>query len=420
MRTTYITALVIAVIVTIWLLSGQINQPKKIMPEPLSVQNSELTDSQSDTPLTRIRAIVMHAQEKISKITVRGQTQNKRTVVVKSETKGRIISRSVERGDQVAKGTLLCQLAVDDRKVAVLKTEAELNHAKIDYQGSLKLQKRNLQSATDIASVKAKLARATADAARAELELARTEIRAPFAGLVENTHVENGDYIQQGAGCITLIDLDPMLLVGQVAERNVHKLKLNATAIGTLSNGQILEGNISFIGSKSDENTRTYTIEVEIPNADLAIKSGYTAQIVVNVGRLSAHKVSPALLSLDDIGNIGIRTVNAQNRVEFHPVDIIEDDPSGIWVVGLPATTTLITVGQELVVPGEEVKVVFEATGGFPASSPVSSEDKSFQSAIKSSAQPSDKTSGRVLATDIVRSSVASPGTITSGTGISP
>ena len=360
------TALIIAITVVAWLVSGQINQPKKVMPASLAIQNSQFSAAQADETLTRVRAEVIHAEVRTAKVMVRGQTRNKRTVMVKAETRSKIVSRPVERGDRVAKGDLLCKLAVEDRWATVLQAKAGLNHAQINFDGSLKLQKRGLQSETAIASIKADLARAEADLSRARLEMARTEIRAPFAGVIEDTHAETGDYLQPGAGCITLIDLDPMLLVGQVAERNVHKLSIGAVARGVLADGKIVEGRISFIGNKSNERTRTYAIEVAIPNSDYAIKSGYTAQIEVAVHELMAHQISPALLSLDDEGNIGVRTIDNQNRVVFNLVEIVADDPQGIWITGIPDVATLITVGQELVVPGEEVEISYQSSVELP------------------------------------------------------
>lgn len=368
MRTTYITALVIAVVVILWLISGQIDQPDDVMQPSLAVQKSQQEAEQNDGQLSRVRATVVYAQPRTAEVTVRGQTQNKRTVIVRSETRGRVISRPVERGEKVAKGDLLCQLATDDREAAIVEASAGLTAAKIDFDGSVKLQKRGLQSETAVASINAKLATAKAKLTRAKLELARTQIRAPFGGLIEETFVESGDFIQSGTSCVTLVDLSPMLLVGQVAERNVHRLKLNSAASGLLSNGQEVQGRITFVGSKSNEKTRTYAIEVEIPNADYAIKSGFTAKINIGVEEVLAQLVSPALLSLDDEGKIGIRTVNSRNRVVFNLVEIIADGPEGIWITGIPEVATLITVGQELVVPGEEVDVVFEDSRAMPAS----------------------------------------------------
>ena len=74
-----------------------------------------------------------------------------------------------------------------------------------------------------------------------------------------------------------------------------------------------------------------------------------------------AHKVSPALFSLDDRGGYGIKVVNDDNVVEFYTVSVVSEDADGVWVQGLPNTANVITVGQELVVNGERVAPVFVA-----------------------------------------------------------
>lgn len=76
-----------------------------------------------------------------------------------------------------------------------------------------------------------------------------------------------------------------------------------------------------------------------------------------------AHKPSPGVLTLDDSGRVGVRTVEANNKVRFVPVTIIGQDADGLWVGGLPERATVITVGQEFVVDGQTVEPVAGATG---------------------------------------------------------
>ncbi|MEC8349595.1 MAG: efflux RND transporter periplasmic adaptor subunit, partial [Pseudomonadota bacterium] len=92
-----------------------------------------------------------------------------------------------------------------------------------------------------------------------------------------------------------------------------------------------------------------------LDNSDRSLRSGITAQIKIPVASVLAQRVSPALFALDDRGEIGIRVIDENNIVHFHNVQIISDDPDGVWVTGLPNETTLITVGQEMVVAGERV-----------------------------------------------------------------
>jgi multidrug efflux system membrane fusion protein len=167
--------------------------------------------------------------------------------------------------------------------------------------------------------------------------------------------VEIGDYVNPGQGCATIVDLNPMLMVGRVAEKDVVDVRLGELAIGNLADGQTVQGPVTFVGQQSDPQTRTYAVEIQLDNADSALRSGITAEIKIPVERVLAQKISPALFALDDRGDIGVRILDANNIVHFHNVDIISEDPDGVWVTGLPNETAVITVGQEMVVAGERV-----------------------------------------------------------------
>lgn len=360
MRNTYVTAILIAVALAGWLYSGQLDDSATGKHPTLAEQNRLLKAHQQDRARTQVRGRVIQASSQVKHLVLRGRTGNKRTVQVKAEATGRIVERPVERGSHVAEGDLLCRISLEDRHVGLLEAREELNQARIEYQGSLSLEKKGFQSDTAIAQSKTRLAGAQAKLKRRELELQRTDVRAPFTGIVEDVHMDVGDYATPGAACVTVVDLDPMLLIGRVAEKDVHLIKIEQAVTGVLSDGRVVVGPVTFIGQQSDTATRTYAVEAQVSNEDYHLRSGVTIEIHIPVAEVMAQNVSPALFALDDAGNIGIRTVDENNHVVFHLVSIVRDDGSGIWVSGLPNVATLITVGQDLVVPGEEVEVTYE------------------------------------------------------------
>jgi len=270
-----------------------------------------------------------------------------------------VVSRPVERGMRVEEGELLCELAVDDRDAAVAEAEAAVEDARIQYEGSLKLKEQGLQSRTAIAGAAARLEAARAQLRRQVLNLERTRISAPFSGVVEDLHMNTGDYAVPGAVCATLIDLDPMLVRADVTENEVESLRLGGRVSARTSTGRDVEGVVTFVGKQSDPVTRTYPVEITVENGDYSIRSGLTVSVRFGLGEVQAHQISPALFALDDQGEVGVRTIDRSNRVSFHKIRIIEDGPEGVWVTGLPRTTRLITVGQEFVSVGEIVEPVY-------------------------------------------------------------
>ena len=355
MRSTYIWSLTIAALLAIWLFSGQINSAPVEIDPSIAEQNRADVEVGSDAIPTRVRAQRVRAVEKIRYASIRGKTQNKRTVVARAEIVGRVVDRRVERGDAVTADEVLCELSVEDRQSAFVEAKQIVNQARIDYQGALELQAKGFNSESAIAAAKARLASAAAQLKRKELAIEKILVRAPFDGIVEDVHMEIGDYVNPGQSCATIVDLNPMLMVGRVSEKAVLELQLGELASGKLADGRVVAGPVTFIGQQSDPQTRTYAVEIQLDNSDRSLRSGITAEIKIPVDRVLAQRVSPALFALDDRGEIGIRVLDENNIVHFHNVEIITDDADGVWVTGLPNETTLITVGQEMVVAGERV-----------------------------------------------------------------
>jgi multidrug efflux system membrane fusion protein len=355
MRSTYIWASAIAVFLTVWLVSGQINSAPVVIDPSIAEQNRVEEEIGSDSIPTRVRAERIRAVEKIRYTNIRGKTQNKRTVNARAELVGRVVERRVERGDVVATDAVLCELSIEDRQTALIEAQELVRQARIDYQGALKLEAKGFNSDSAIAAAKARLASTAAQLKRRQLNIEKTLIRAPFAGVVEDVHVEIGDYVNPGQGCATVVDLNPMLMVGRVSEKDVLDLKLGELATGVLTDGRTVQGPVTFVGQQSDPLTRTYAVEIQLDNTDGALRSGITAEIKIPVDRVLAQRVSPALFALDDRGEIGIRVLDSDNIVHFHNIEIITEGPDGVWVTGLPNETAIITVGQEMVVAGERV-----------------------------------------------------------------
>ena len=372
MRHTYIMAAWIGALIIVWLLSGSLGDDETPAHPSLAELNEANDARLQDTDPLRVRAKVINASAQSQSVVLRGRTQSKRVVKVRTELSGRITQRPVERGSIAASGDLLCRIATDDRGASLEESRQAVEQARIEYQGSLRLKAKGFQSEAAIAKAKAQLAAAQAALTRSELDMQRISVRAPFAGVVEDVHMEVGDFASRGDTCATLVDLDPMLMVGRIAERDVHLVRLGQTVTGQLSDGRRVTGPVTFIGRQSDPATRTYPVEVQFANPQGSYRSGITTQMQIPVARVMAQKVSPALFALDDSGNVGVRTINENNIVEFHIVDIVREDADGVWVSGLPEMATVITVGQELVVPGQQVEPYFEPATDMPAAAPTS------------------------------------------------
>ncbi len=215
-----------------------------------------------------------------------------------------------------------------------------------------------------IESAQAGIESAEAGVAAAQKEIERLVIKAPFSGLLESDTAELGTLLQPGTSCATIIQLDPIKLVAFVPETEVNRVQVGALAGARLASSADLKvsGNVTFLSRSADPTTRTFRVEIEIPNTDLAIRDGQTAEILIQADGETAHLLPASSMTLNDEGTLGVRTVDADGMVNFVAVQLVRDTPEGVWLTGLPDQVDVITVGQEYVTEGVQVAPTFKGT----------------------------------------------------------
>lgn len=238
----------------------------------------------------------------------------------------------------------------------VAAAEAGVESAMAQVQGAqagVQAAQASVQSA--LAGVRA----AEAAVTRAEEAITMLTIHAPFSGLLETDTAELGTLMQPGAICATIIQLDPIKLVGFVPEAQVDRIQVGATAGAELASGQRVQGEVTFLSRSADERTRTFRVEITVPNSSLTIRDGQTANILIQTEGAPSHLLPASSLTLNDEGLLGIRTVE-DGIVQFIEVQLIRDTARGVLLSGLPETADVIVVGQEFVTAGVEVATTLE------------------------------------------------------------
>jgi multidrug efflux system membrane fusion protein len=290
-------------------------------------------------------------------VAARGRTQATRTVVVRSETAGVVAQTPVLQGTPVKQGQVLCRLAVDARQATLDQARAAAKSAELTRQQNEKLAQQGFRAPTQVLQAQAQLDAARAAVRQAEIALEQVNIKAPFAGVFDQRAAEVGTYLSPGQPCGTMIELDPLLVVGDVPETEAGKLHVGAAATARLVSGQTLTGRIRYVAHDADPQTRTYHLEVTLPNPGMAVRSGLSAEVRIAAGSGPSHLVPVSSLVLDSAGRQGVRYVAADGRVAFAPVKVSEETADGLWVTGLTGPVNLIVVGQSYVADGQKVQV---------------------------------------------------------------
>jgi multidrug efflux system membrane fusion protein len=151
-----------------------------------------------------------------------------------------------------------------------------------------------------------------------------------------------------------------MKATGQIAERAMPFLSLGMAASVRFVNDVEVPGQVTYISDSADPQTRTFRVEIESANPTGLIKDGLTVVSTLQLPAVTAHLISPNILTLNDEGQVGLRTVGADNKVVFAPVTVLGDSAEGMWIGGLEDQVTVITVGHEYVIEGQIVEPVLE------------------------------------------------------------
>jgi multidrug efflux system membrane fusion protein len=342
------------------------------------------------------------AQPVDTSVILRGRTEAARQVEVRAETTGRVISEPLRRGAEVTAGQVLCEIDPGTREATLAETrarlteararlpesrarvaeaEARLAEARINDRAARSLSQSGFAAETRVAATAAAVSSAEAQletartglesaqsgvqaaaaaVAAAETEIDRLTMEAPFEGVLEDDSAELGLLMQPGQVCATVLQLDPIELIGFAPEAEIDRVALGAAASARLVSGGRLNGEVTYVSRSADPETRTFRVDVEVPNRDLSIREGQTVEISIATEGALAHLLPASALTLDDAGRLGVRTAEIGESGDvaiFVPVQLIRDTREGVLVSGLPETARVIVVGQEFVTDGVALDV---------------------------------------------------------------
>lgn len=322
------------------------------------------TDTASGDPeLFAVRARVFEAQERANALVMRGRTEADASIVVSAETGGRIVEMAVREGDAVAQGDILCRLDEAARHATVTQASAGVAQAQIDLSAAQQLADNGFGAENRVLALQAAFDGAQASLEQAELDLTRTIVRAPVDALVQLPIAVEGAQLSPGGLCATLLDTDPLVVTGQVSERQIASIAVGMDAQAELVTGETVTGRVAFISTTADDATRTFRVDVEVPNANGDLRVGVTAQASIGLPSTTGHLLPLSTLKLDDGGIVGVSLIDEEDRVFFQPVTLLGDEREGVWVAGLPQSATVVVVGQDYVAPGQQVSVTMVEDG---------------------------------------------------------
>jgi multidrug efflux system membrane fusion protein len=351
-------ALLVILAVGAWMASGQFGGAPQADSSPTDNGDASGDSAEPRVVAMKVQVRRQQAQNTTREIVIQGQVEPLRMLHLRAETAGSVIDKPASKGETVASGDPILQLAVDGREADLAVARANVVQATNEYEAARKLQRQGLQSQFSLESAAAKLEAAKAQVTSATLEIENTSVVAPFDGVLEDLQVEVGDFIDRGGAIGTLVDHSKLLITGEIPQQNIADVKIDQQATASLITGDEVSGTVRYVSSMADPATRSFRVEVLVDNPPERVMTGVSAEIRIPTAQLRAHLISPAILALGDAGELGVKAVDDENKVTFYPVEVVKTESQGAWVTGIPDDVNLITLGQGFVNAGELVQPV--------------------------------------------------------------
>jgi membrane fusion protein, multidrug efflux system len=309
------------------------------------------------------------------------------TVQVTARVAGAVERVLFREGDRVKKGQALVEieparytLAVRNAEATLARASAAAVDAKRGFERREKMAKEGVASVEEMETFKTRLETAGADmsAARAQLALAQLNLRdafvtAPITGVVQTRTVQTGQYVQPGAGGMsvlaTLVRREPLLVRFKVAEHEAMRLSVDAEARFTVRGGTGSKtAIIKHIAARADEVTRMVDVIAEVANKDPELRPGAFAEVQIPNGGARAAVVPQTAVRPSDRGFLSF--VIADGKAEERVVRIGRRTAGGLVEVldGLKDGDQVVVRGAEALSSGAPVKVM---AGAAPSASVV-------------------------------------------------
>lgn len=344
--------------------------PKLIRPDRGRAEASAAARAKPAPPQVRVHTV---APGRLAEtLTTPGTLVANERIEVVSENAGLVQSIPLEEGARVAAGALLVK--IDDRE---LLTERDRVVARLELADRRARRQRELHEQGLISDDELEVATTEADALQAELaqievRLAKTEIRAPFAGIVGLRRVSEGAFLSPQTRIAVLVQIDPMKLEFAVPERYVGQFRSgDSVAFRVEGIAGERRATIYAIEPSVDPQTRTVPMRATTPNADGRLLPGAFADVLVAVREVEDALTVPSIAVIPELG--GKKLWVLENGVA-QPRQIETGIRTGDRVEvtrGLEPGETVIVTGLQILRPGLAVEV--DASAGAP-SSPVAAE----------------------------------------------
>lgn len=339
----------------------------KIVKDELSISIVEIETKITDLDTTKSFTLVTTETAKIDNFKhyfqVYGTVESDKNVQIYSEVSGKILEVKVKEGDKVSKGQVVVVIDVSIMRDKELELKTRLELAETTYQKQKKLWDQNIGS--EMQYLRAKSNR---DALKSSLNTLQTQIamgsvKAPFAGVIDETFSNAGEMAMPGFPLIRLINLDLVYIKADVSENYLGRVKKGDKIMVSLPSLKVnLESTIDRIGQFINAANRTFKIKTSIKNTNNTLKPNMVALLEIEDFSKDSVVVISSELLMQGAGGIQfvyvIEDVNGLSIAKKTMLEVgMTYENSAFISAGLSGGQKVVDKGARSIRNGEQVDV---------------------------------------------------------------
>jgi RND family efflux transporter MFP subunit len=296
---------------------------------------------------------------------LQGSVATKKNIILYPEFSGLLTSLNVVEGQKVSKGELLGTIDDGGLSQQLAQLDIQLNLAKTTYERQQRLWEQKIGSELEYLQAKANYEGMENAVNQIRSQVAKTFIRAPFSGIIDNIITEQGTVVSAGMSqIIRLVNLDNMYIEGDVPESYLSSITKGKTVeIYFPILGEMLTAKVSQVSNYIKPDNRTFTIKIDIPNKNGNIKPNLTAKIKINnYSNKQAILIPQSIISENSLGEQYIYIANKnKNEATANRVIIKTGRTQGDYVEileGLSNGDTIVNEGARSVKDGQKITIL--------------------------------------------------------------
>lgn len=324
----------------------------------------------ADTTVVPVVAQTVTLSSRPWSTTASGIVQPNTAVDVAFEVAGKVVMVGPDEGQSVRGGQGIASLDPTDYRLAVEQASAQADRAARDRDRNQPLLAAGSIAPADMDHLETGARQSAAAAELAKKKLSDTRLASPISGIIARRAIEVGATVAPGQPVFTIVDLDPVRVRVGVPEGDVGRVTEGAAATVRIpALDASFAGRVSLIGVAADAATRSYTVEIKVPNPARRLRAGMVAEATIETGQKVSAMMLPAAAVLHDGGVNGTTIVYVLDRegARVHARRVTTGVARGDSLEitsGIAAGDQVVVAGQQRVRDGARVQLASEITGG--------------------------------------------------------